>query len=936
MSLHKLLFLISILLLLAVPARPAPMRCNAQDSLALVALYNSTNGANWTLKNNWLTTYVCEWQGVKVVNNRVTEINLPSNNLTGTLPTEIGNLTNLTSLKLTSNAITGSIPREISKASSLSILVLAGNKLAGAIPAEMGQMGSLTDLELHSNSLNGAIPPELGKLYNLTILYLHNNQLTGKIPSELGDLFNLQKLYLNSNSLSGAIPVELGKLTNLQMLILNNNNLSGSIPSSLGSLTKLTYLYLYYNKLSGAIPDELGNLTNLYYLYLYNNALTGEIPKTLGNAINLRQIYLQVNQLQGAIPAELGQLKYLQILNLSVNQLNGVLPETIVDLTSLNILDVSTNQLSGAIPAEVGKLTKLTDLVLDRNQFSGAIPASLNRLTNIKNLTLTSNKFSAFLADSLYLLQNINTISVYCNNLTFEDLEDKTNLFNLYFYYNPQNTIGQQMLVSVDSGATYTLTVSCGGSQNRYQWYFNEAPIGTVSESPNLILTDIRQANTGAYYCKITNSLVPKLTLRSEPILIQFSPQGEYPPTNLMLSNGSLDENLPAGTEVGKFSTEDADNDESHFYSLVNGEGSSGNSSFFIAANELHTSMAFDFEKQNSYSIRVQTKDETNKTFEKIFIISINDIIEWTPDDIQLSNNRVDELLPAGTVVGTFSTLSRDSILNENFIYTLINNDNPDNNDNFYISGNELRTLRSFDYNIQSSFEIRVISSNSVGDTVSKNFTIQINDVPDQLPNDILLSSNTINENFPIGTYIGTFSTQGIDHSQVTDFTYTLVEGEGSSDNHSFFIAVNQLHSNQEFNFEEKSGYSIRVQSEDLNGFTVQKQFTISVIDLNDTHDITIPDAFSPNGDGKNDFLQTPGAENYSSVVIDIYNRYGKLVYHHDHYGLPDDTGAPVYWDGRLSANGSSSNKVLPEGYYFVVLKIDQNTIYKKTVFLKQ
>lgn len=96
----------------------------AQDSLALVALYNATNGPNWANKTNWLTGPVSTWQSITVTAGRVTQINLASNGLSGTLPAELGNLTNLISLYLNTNQLTGSIPAELGQLASLQQLYL--------------------------------------------------------------------------------------------------------------------------------------------------------------------------------------------------------------------------------------------------------------------------------------------------------------------------------------------------------------------------------------------------------------------------------------------------------------------------------------------------------------------------------------------------------------------------------------------------------------------------------------------------------------------------------------------------------------------------------------------------------------------------------------------------------------------------------------------
>ena len=85
-------------------------------------------------------------------------------------------------------------------------LDLGGQGLTGSIPPEIGSLTNLRHLYLYNNQLTGSIPSEIGKLTNLTHLYLDNNQLTGSIPSEIGNLKNLTRLYLENNQLTGVIP----------------------------------------------------------------------------------------------------------------------------------------------------------------------------------------------------------------------------------------------------------------------------------------------------------------------------------------------------------------------------------------------------------------------------------------------------------------------------------------------------------------------------------------------------------------------------------------------------------------------------------------------------------------------------------------------------------------------------------------------------------
>ena len=178
------------------------------DRATLVALYNATDGANWRHNANWLSTApLSEWHGVEVdANGRVLKIDLHQNGLSGSIPAEIGQLSNLTVLWLGNNQLSGPIPAELGGLSNLTSLFLSINQLSGSIPAELGALSNLNALTLESNRLSGSIPAEFGQLSNLTLLRLNHNRLSGSIPAELGALDNLEGAYLGGNELTGCIP----------------------------------------------------------------------------------------------------------------------------------------------------------------------------------------------------------------------------------------------------------------------------------------------------------------------------------------------------------------------------------------------------------------------------------------------------------------------------------------------------------------------------------------------------------------------------------------------------------------------------------------------------------------------------------------------------------------------------------------------------------
>ena len=245
------------------------------DRAALTALYNNTNGPHWTsgCATNWNTDKPLKnWHGVNTNSGRVTRLNLADCGLTGTIPTQIGQLTSLTNLDLSGNNLTGAIPNTIKNLTSLTTLDLhsnttttsdyGGRNKITSIPTTIGQLAALQTLNLTGNQIT-SIPTTIGQLAQLQTLNLSDNKITGAIPIELGGPTNLTHLYLNDNQLTGSIPTELRHLTSLKQLHLNDNHLTSSIPTQLSQLTKLTRLYLHGNGLTGALPDNLKNLTNL-------------------------------------------------------------------------------------------------------------------------------------------------------------------------------------------------------------------------------------------------------------------------------------------------------------------------------------------------------------------------------------------------------------------------------------------------------------------------------------------------------------------------------------------------------------------------------------------------------------------------------------------------------------------------------------------------
>ena len=277
------------------------------DRDVLVALHEATGGRDWYGQENWLSDIsIYFWDGVKVNDDGyVTEISLPHNNLTGSLPPVLGDLAHLEELWLYGNELTGAIPPELGKLTDLRELSLAENSLEGPIPPELGTLANLRELFLSYNRLEGPIPPELGNLAALERMGLYNNRLSGPLPKEIANLTKLKDLWLADNAIEGPLPPELGNMASLEAINLTRNQVSGPIPPEWGRLGSLRRISLGNNQLEGTIPAALGNLSALRELTLAINRLTGSIPRELGNLSNLEFLIMFENELSGAIPPEL-------------------------------------------------------------------------------------------------------------------------------------------------------------------------------------------------------------------------------------------------------------------------------------------------------------------------------------------------------------------------------------------------------------------------------------------------------------------------------------------------------------------------------------------------------------------------------------------------------------------------------------------------------
>jgi parallel beta-helix repeat protein len=336
---------------------------------------------------------------------------------------------------------------------------------------------------------------------------------------------------------------------------------------------------------------------------------------------------------------------------------------------------------------------------------------------------------------------------------------------------------------------SYTETVNLGAGSNKAVTLAAGASPGQVVINGNLTLTSndtlpIELAGTAAanYDSFAVNGIVTlgNATLTLNLISGYTVPSGQFP-TFTIINNDNSD--LVNGTFNGK------------------AEGSTitaGGSTFTI-----------------TYKGGVNSND----------VVLIRDI---APTDLAIDNASIAENNAVNDPIGNLSTTDPD--VGDSFTYALVGGTGSSGNGSFYITGNTLYANASFNFEAQSSYSIRVRTTDSSGLTFDKILTITIIDV-NEAPTDINLSNNTINWFFGPNANVGTLSTVDPDTFPQT-FTYALVPGTGSANNGLFNISGNQLRATSTFVLVPGTTYSVRISTTDNGGLSFEKQFNIIAVNV--------------------------------------------------------------------------------------------------------
>eukprot|EP01083_Nonionella_stella_P167529 563328_1 len=476
------------------------------ETNALLDIYNAMGGDFWSptkwnrshiessdicLLPEYKTTITCNtdhWTSKLYTET----IQFANNNLSGTIPSSIGNLKHLKSFTLRNeSSMVGSIPSEICKLQYLQILEFNATNLT-SIPECINHLTRLKEFILDTNHLlTGTVPMEsLCDMKALQTFKLLRSPYVSPfyIPECMSDLKQLRTVALTNVSLYAGIyylcyvvqleelildsiytlhrciPRCIGYLTQLKTLrVTSNPLLYGYLPTSICGWEKIESIDVYGNNdgpmiefnanyttaFQSVLPSCIGDLKTLRVLNVQSNGFHGPIPQSICQCTNLSMIDLSGNAFNGTIPGCFGQnMSNLRLIHMENNKLLGTIPATICDARGLSELWLNGNRLSGTLPRCIldseltllsignnelrGRIdvfpSRIVDLSLYSNHFEGTFPPITNN--GMIGLLLHDNMFSGTLDDVFFT-----------HNITLNRLQWLTLHSNTFYSYNVEHVL---------------------------------------------------------------------------------------------------------------------------------------------------------------------------------------------------------------------------------------------------------------------------------------------------------------------------------------------------------------------------------------------------------------------------------------------------------------------------------------------------------------
>lgn len=297
-----------------------------------------------------------------------------------------------------------------------------------------------------------------------------------------------------------------------------------------------------------------------------------------------------------------------------------------------------------------------------------------------------------------------------------------------------------------------------------------------------------------------------------------------YPVTDILLDNSSINENQQAGSVVGALTAADPDTDDKHTFRLVSGEGSTNNDKFYIIDSTLYTNEILDYEQYDQLFIRIEADDNKSGPITKAFIINVGNL-EFSPTDIYTDLINCDENQIPPYPVGVLKAIDLDVV--DGHIYSFVEGPGSDDNSLFYIQNDTVFSITSFNFEVKDTLNIRVKLSDILGQIVEKSLLIKVTNVNEKFT-DFTLSGTSIDENNAPGSLVGSVTVT--DEDKEDTYQYILLSG-----NEYFSVdASGNLYASSALNYEITNSYDIELRVVGFASDTLTKAFSITVNNIND------------------------------------------------------------------------------------------------------
>jgi gliding motility-associated-like protein len=534
-------------------------------------------------------------------------------------------------------------------------------------------------------------------LYNANMFQIVNNQLQfiGNVNPTIGQYqvgisaydgsqWTIDSVFTISVENTNIQPTEI-QISNLNITdTIQSGNLVGNL-SVMDQNASETYTYSIQNGLYNA---------NMFQIVNNQLQFIGNVNPTIG------QYQVGISAYDGS------QWTIDSVFTISVENTN--IQPTQIQLSNLQITDQNqvldmVGELSVIDPNQENYTYTINPLVLNGNMFQIVdnkiqVASTINPLAGQYQVEVSAYDGRLWTIDSVFTISVVNTNA--------KPTEIKLSNSVIYDHSSSGFEVGNLSVEDTNSNEEYAYTIKSGLDAQEFQLVDNSLQfVGVVDLSK-------------AEYKVTINAYDGRLWNIDSVFTISVNNTNSQP-TEMMISNSIITNNNQVGDSIASFNVIDADND-SYSYTLsqdLDGDKFNLVGKTLILLEEFNPS-------ESKYHIKINAYDGKQHSIDSVFTLTLENNNQ-TPTSLELDHFEIDENAAKGTLIGYLSTEDDD---NEH-TYSLSFNNGDNDNSNFSINGNAIYSAKTFDYENQSEYSIEVTVSDKVGNKLSSNFDIQINDI---------------------------------------------------------------------------------------------------------------------------------------------------------------------------------------------------------------